>query len=574
MLDYLQYPYSVAALIALVLLFWRPVTGLIFLVAIFPVDPYSPRLPVPGMNTETILLGVAFATTVLRFGARLPPLRYSAPVLGFVLVMLMGLIISIPWALDYSSITDEPAIWYIFKSWKSISFSSLLFFASYWWLGRPEDRQRMLGAISFGVWISAVVALLDFVFGFTENGVSGRAAGLQGDANASAEAIGSMMFVSFYLALYAPGLSLLKRLFHGSAYVLAFFAVVLSLSRGNWLALIAAHAVFFLLISRPLFIAMTATIALFATVAFPLLPDVVRDRIVQTTEVGNYAFAVGGGLEVSAAFRVVFAKIGYEMFLDSPIWGNGYGSFMFRAPELGARYGMFSAKDAHNIIIKLAAENGVIGLAAFAYLAWAVVRCGRWLWRGDPTERALGAVLLAAATHALVASLSTDSLPLHEADLGVLLGVVRAVRARVRRAELGRDGRGASARRGLEVAQVLPEGPGRGVPAVVHPDQLAPRCAERAAPGRVVEQHERGACRVGRSVRHQRVYPVLQQIEALAGDRGSRPSRGPSRAPPAACSSCPSRSAAGSRSPWRARGRAARRARSRSRPRAGHPASP
>lgn len=408
MLDYLQYPYSVVALIALVLLFWRPLTGLIFLVAIFPVDPFSPRLPVPGLNTETILLGVAFAMTVLRFGPRLPPLTYSAPVVAFVLVMLMGLVISLPWALSYSAITDEPAIWYIFKGWKSISFSSLFFFASYWWLKQPEDRLRMLGAISFGVWISAVAALLDFAFGWTETGAAGRATGLQGDPNSTAEAVGTMMFVSLYLALYVPELSAARRVFHASAYVLSFLAVVFSLSRGNWLALVVAHSVFFLLVSRPAFLATVAVTALFATVAFPLLPDVVRDRILQTSQEGNFAYGVGGGLEVSAAVRVVFAKIGYQMFLESPVWGNGFSSFMFRAPEIGARYGMFSAKDAHNIIVKLAAENGVIGLAAFAWLAWAVVRCGRWLWRTDSNERVLGAVLLGAATHALVASLSTD----------------------------------------------------------------------------------------------------------------------------------------------------------------------
>src|SRR5580765_4493131 len=112
MLDYLQYPYSLAALIALVLLFWRPAIGLVFLVAIFPIDPFSPRLPVPGMNTETILLGVAMAMTVLRFGPRLPPLRYSAPVVAYIGMLAMGLMISVPWALKIGSQTDEPAIWY------------------------------------------------------------------------------------------------------------------------------------------------------------------------------------------------------------------------------------------------------------------------------------------------------------------------------------------------------------------------------------------------------------------------------------------------------------------------------
>src|SRR5262245_49156469 len=119
-LDYLQFPYAAAALVALVLLFWRPLAGLVFLVAIFPVDPFSPRLPVPGMNTETALVGVAFAMTVLRFGAKLPPLRYSGPIVAFIVVMAMGLVVSIPWAINYMSDTQEPAVWYIFKTWKTL----------------------------------------------------------------------------------------------------------------------------------------------------------------------------------------------------------------------------------------------------------------------------------------------------------------------------------------------------------------------------------------------------------------------------------------------------------------------
>ena len=128
--------------------------------------------------------------------------------------------------------------------------------------------------------------------------------------------------------------------------------------------------------------------------------------------------------------RVVFAKIGYDMFLESPIWGHGLQLVhVHERPKLGARYGLFAAKDAHNILVKLAAENGVIGLAAFAWLAWAVFRCGRWLWRSDSSERVLGAVLLGAATHALVASSSTDCF-LYTKQISAYFWVLYALSAR------------------------------------------------------------------------------------------------------------------------------------------------
>jgi O-antigen ligase len=117
------------------------------------------------------------------------------------------------------------------------------------------------------------------------------------------------------------------------------------------------------------------------------------------------------------------------MWLESPLWGQGLSAFLFRAPELGARYGFFQAKDAHNIIVKLAAENGLIGIAAFMWLVWAVFRCGRRLWRADSREYRLGAVLLAAGSHALLASLSTDSF-LYAKQISAYFWVLYALCAR------------------------------------------------------------------------------------------------------------------------------------------------
>src|SRR5262245_66462611 len=100
MLEYVQYPYALIALVILVLLAYKPALGVALLVAVFPLDAWSPRAPVPGLNTETVLVGVALAVTVLRFGARLPPLRYSGPVLAFIAVMFVAFALAVPWAIN------------------------------------------------------------------------------------------------------------------------------------------------------------------------------------------------------------------------------------------------------------------------------------------------------------------------------------------------------------------------------------------------------------------------------------------------------------------------------------------
>ncbi len=411
MLNALQYPYGLLSLVVLALLFWRPMWGLALLAAIFPMDPWSPRLPVPGVNTETILIGVAFAVTVLRFGARLPPLRYSGPVIAFIGVMFVAFALSIPWARSMQSADGSSAIWVIFKIWKSMTFTALLFFSAYWWFSEADDRQRMLQALCVGLFVSSVAGILDFAFAINPNSIEGRATGFVGDPNAMAESIGSMMFVPLYLWIRGREISGSWRVFAAATYGLAAVAMVVSLSRGNWIAFAAAHAVFFAMVNRRVLVGAVVAGALVLTIGFPFLPEVVRERITVTTKSDRVVYQVplALNLESSTASRVVFARIGLDMFERSPIWGNGLHAFNFRTPEFGAKYGVLIQKDPHNLAVKMAADAGLIGLAVLGWVIWAVFRCGRRLWRSTSPEYLLGAVLLAAATHVLVANMSATS---------------------------------------------------------------------------------------------------------------------------------------------------------------------
>jgi O-antigen ligase len=428
--DHLQYPYALLALITLGLLFARPVAGVLLLAAIFPMDAWSPRLPVPGINTETVLLGVAFAMTLLRFGARLPPARFSGPVVGFILMMGVGFALAFPWARTVRMEGGDTAIWVIFKYWKSITFTGLLFFSTYWWVAQANDRRRMLEALSVGVFISSMAAFADLALGITPLGSGGRAAGLQIDPNSLACALGPSMFVSLYLAIFARDLPMPRRVFHGATYGLAFIALVLALSRGNYIALVAAHLVFFALVSRPLFFATIAAVVMLSTVAYPLLPTVVRERIEVTVSGGSgYRVAGANRVEASTAARLALLQVGVDMFEESPLWGHGLNFFYFHAGDYGAKYGALGMKDAHNLVVKVAVEMGLFGLVILAWLVWAVFRCGRLLWRSNSPEYAIGAVLLAAGTHVLVANLSTNAF-LATKDISAYFWILYALSAR------------------------------------------------------------------------------------------------------------------------------------------------
>jgi putative inorganic carbon (HCO3(-)) transporter len=431
MLEHLAYPYMALVVLAVAMFFWRPLWGLALFVAIFPMDAWAPRLPVPGINTETIMIGVAFAVTVLRFGGRIPPLRYSGPVFAFIGVLLIAFIVSIPWATGMSAVDGGPAIWYNFKTVKSATFTALLFFIAYWWVRTPEDRQRMLVAICIAIFLSSIAGIADFAIGINPRVSDGRANGFLANANAMAETIGPMLFVPLYLLLQGREIGWGVRLFSVATYALGLVALVLSLSRGNWIAFVAANLVFLLLVNRKLLVGAIAVGAILVALGAPLLPTIVRDRLESTTETGSTVFQVplAVGLEGSTAMRVVFAKVGLDMLAVSPVWGNGLNAFHLRTPEFGAKYGLLTHKDPHILLVRLAAEMGMAGVAMLAWLAWAVFRCGRTLWRSDSPAYLLGAVLLAASTYNFVSNLASTTF-LQVAQVSAQFWILFAISAR------------------------------------------------------------------------------------------------------------------------------------------------
>jgi O-antigen ligase len=240
------------------------------------------------------------------------------------------------------------------------------------------------------------------------------------------------MFVPLYLMMRGRELGTRWRAFAGATYALAAVTMVLSLSRGNWLAFAAAHGVFFLMVDRRILIGGMVTAALLLTVGFGLLPALVRDRIQVTTETTGhvvYQVPLALNLESSTASRIVFARIGLDMFERSPIWGHGLHAFNFRTPEFGAKYGILVQKDPHNLAVKMAADAGLIGLGVLGWLIWSVFRCGRRLWRSTSPEYLLGAVLLAAATHVLVANMSATSF-LYAKQISAQFWILFAIAAR------------------------------------------------------------------------------------------------------------------------------------------------
>jgi O-antigen ligase len=173
--------------------------------------------------------------------------------------------------------------------------------------------------------------------------------------------------------------------------------LVLSLSQSSFAALLVGLAVLAAVRwrARPVIAAIVAALAVLAIVVFAI-PGSVHLK-------GHSAKS----LNRATSGRVDLMRGGLSMFADRPLYGYGSGSFAerFRAREKKGEAQAASAS--HTIPITVAAEQGVIGLAAYLFV---LVTAFKLLFGGllrlreeaEPSARLLGRMVVAAAFSALV----------------------------------------------------------------------------------------------------------------------------------------------------------------------------
>ncbi|WP_185748881.1 O-antigen ligase family protein [Humibacillus xanthopallidus] len=196
-----------------------------------------------------------------------------------------------------------------------------------------------------------------------------RAAGMLGEPNFFAMVMTALTPWAAYLVITARGLA--RRMAWAIAGMLASYAVFVTYSRG---ALLAAGAVLVLLalwgvLPRKALIYLSAAGAL-AVMAVPTLAD-------RLATLGSLA---GGGPseDASAAGRLSEVEAAWNVFATHPFVGVGPGQFPLyyqRYVSLtgGSVHSGEGARNAHNIVLGLAADIGLLGLGAFVILVTVVV---------------------------------------------------------------------------------------------------------------------------------------------------------------------------------------------------------
>lgn len=392
-------PYAVAAV--LWILFFAaytvaPERTLLLYIVLAPTAaliPDSFRL-VPGLNFDTLVIpALAGAVMQVRRDADEPQHNVLfAPVVYFVLVMLFSAVFS--FLLGRAGEFTAESGWVLFgpfdlfKSLKSIILFPFLGPIAFRLL---RTKEQVRSAVYLIVGATAFIAAAGLMNVRSKGYIAAWARAInfwcdQPNLLGGFLALMLVTMTSFVLS----GVRGKARLFLLFALVVTGAALVLTFSRGAWLATFAGLG--YLGLTRGL--RTGVTLAALALVAAFFIPQVALDRMSSVFEKETNAFTTRTELDFPVRVRANQWKDLPRMWSLAPILGHGFKSFQKVAlPLEGKRF------SAHSSIIALTAEQGLLGLTAYGWILWVFVRSGRWLRRhtDDPFLGSLAAGLIGSA---------------------------------------------------------------------------------------------------------------------------------------------------------------------------------
>lgn len=396
-------------------------------------------LAIGGAEAVGILVA---GTWVLRALALREPIRWRAPLTWALMLFLFAGLVSTLGALSLAHSAKELLRW---------AELLVIFLAA----GNLLRGRRIFIAAGFLLAGAALEGLLGLYQFFRQAGPEGfvllgrfmRAYGTFQQPNPYAGYLGLLFPMALALLLSAPSAwrgAVASRRWRVATWVgvaaagaLALAGIVASWSRGAWIGLAASTATVILLRGRRWAVALLVALAVVgalmgAGAATNLLPPAVLERF---ADVGAYfrPFDVRA-VEVTDANwaiveRMAHWQAGWAMFSDRPWLGVGFGNYEAVYPAYAIGIWRDPLGHAHNYYINVAAEAGLLGLAAYlAVIAAALAQAGRGVARSSGLTRAvcIGAVgmLVHLSVHNLV-----DNLYVHGMNMlvGMVLGMTLGV---------------------------------------------------------------------------------------------------------------------------------------------------
>lgn len=144
-----------------------------------------------------------------------------------------------------------------------------------------------------------------------------------------------------------------SKFIYFALFALLFICLLLTISRGSWLAFIGSTL--FLSIWIHALGLSFLVLGIIMTAIQPLCHPLIKERIAKF-----FIFS-----DTSSINRKLIWQAGWKMFISKPWIGLGLGTFMFNFKQFVVKDFPHGAAYAHNCYLQMAAEIGIIGLASF-----------------------------------------------------------------------------------------------------------------------------------------------------------------------------------------------------------------
>ena len=355
-------------------------------------------LGIPGLNWQTVFLIIFLVAAA---SADAPPSRLA--VSGWIIYFSVVLILA---AVHVWLSRSEPG-WPLLMAVKNWLFPFSLFF-----LGRRcvrNSRQLWFLLLCVTV-VSFAMSLHGLRDGLTTgNLLSNRPMGiLTGQANLFAGYLAMHALLLLFVSRTSE-LGRAERVFLTATAFLMLATLIFTLSRGAWLAFVVAAALVGLATNRGLVVLLTVALL----VGYRWVPQEAVTRADLTLRAVEQSgdSSLEESLDDSTALRVIQWKSFPTLFLESPVWGTGLGTYSER---LGRHTGIF--RSAHATMVKIGTDMGALGLLGYVGLFGAVALvCVRRARSAQPGtfQRAAGLGLLAATVCLFVLDFSGTRFPAH-----------------------------------------------------------------------------------------------------------------------------------------------------------------
>ena len=299
---------------------------------------------------------------------------------------------SLNFGLPYPITTDNELL----RDWKNYAEMICLYFLAHNSIKQEEQQQALVTVIAC---VMLFICAREFR-NFSQGGAFSYDRRVEGPfwiVGLGANHMGAFVahYCSALLGIVLVDANKVRRRLYLAAMLFGLHPLFFTYSRGAYMGVLAAIVFFGLVKKRSLLVFVVALAIVWQTV----LPTTVVERITMTEE-------APGQLEGSVAKRVELWEHAVGVFKANPVFGVGFGAFGHTLPP-GAFEGL---TDTHNFYLRMASEQGVIGIAFFVVVLLAAFRSGWSLFRAGRTEfqRGLGLGFMGCVVAATVTNMFGD----------------------------------------------------------------------------------------------------------------------------------------------------------------------